>query len=284
MSTEPKIITSMMDEKRKFEPTKEFSEKAHIKSMAAYQKLYKESVKDPGKFWEKQADELEWFSKKWDKAFDWYDKDNAKFTWFKGGKLNASYNCLDRHVKSWRKNKAAIIWQGEPEGEVRTFTYQQLHNEVCKFANVLKGMGVKKGDRVSIYMPMIPELPVAMLACVRLGALHSIVFGGFSADSLRDRINDSTCKVLITADGYYRSGKTINGKVNADAAVAQCPSIEKVVVVKRLGIDVPFLGGRDVWYHEEMAKARRCARPSSWTPRTRSTCYTPAARRGSQRA
>ncbi len=257
MATEAKGITSMMDEKRKFEPTKEFSGAAHIKSMSDYRRIYDESVKDPVKFWEKEANEqLEWFSKKWDKVFDWHDKDNAKFTWFKGGKLNASYNCVDRHLKTNRKNKAAIIWQGEPENEVRTLTYQQLHYEVSKFANVLKSLGAKKGDRISIYMPMIVELPVAMLACARIGAMHSIVFGGFSADSLRDRIQDSECNILITADGYYRSGKTINGKANADAAVDQCPSIKKVVVVKRMGtIPVEMKEGRDVWYHEEMAKA-----------------------------
>jgi len=254
-NTSSKSIASLMADidKRKFEPSKDFVSKATIKGMEEYQKIYQESIKDPPKFWEKHADELEWF-KKWDKVFEW-DKENAQFSWFKGAKLNASYNCLDRHLKSWRRNKAALIWQGEPEGDVRTFTYQQLHTEVCKFANVLKSMGVKKGDRVSIYLPMIPELPITMLACARIGAIHSIVFGGFSVESLRDRINDSECSVLVTSDGSYRSGKTISLKDNADKAVAQCPSIRKVVVVKRTAMNVSWTAGKDYWWHDEMEKA-----------------------------
>ena len=247
-----KSIASLMDEKRKFEPSKDFKSKAMIKSMEEYQKLFKESVKDPPKFWENYANDLEWF-KKWDKVFEW-NKDMAEIAWFKGGKLNASYNCLDRHLKTWRRNKAALIWQGEPENDVRTFTYQELHTEVCKFANVLKSMGIKKGDRVSIYLPMIPELPITMLACARIGAIHSIVFGGFSVESLRDRINDSECSVLVTSDGSFRSGKSISLKDNADKAVAQCPSIKKMVVVKRTGINVSWTAGRDHWWNEEMEK------------------------------
>ena len=247
-------ITSMMDEKRTFEPPAEFAKNAII-NKAKYDKMYKESIKDPVKFWEKNADELEWFSKEWKSVFEW-DQDKAIMTWFKGGKVNASYNCVDRHLKTWRKNKAAIVWQGEPEDEVRTLTYAQLHTEVCKFANVLKGLGVNKGDRVSIYMPMIPELPIAMLACVRIGAVHSIVFGGFSAESLRDRINDSKCKIVICSNGYYRSGKMIDSKKNADVAVDGCPSVEKVVVVKRLNnFEVAMKPGKDLWYHELMAAA-----------------------------
>jgi acetyl-CoA synthetase len=168
--------------------------------------------------------------------------------------LNASYNCLDRHLNTWRSNKVALIWQGEPLEENRIFTYQQLHYHVCKFANVLRKFGVKKGDRVSIYLPMIPELPIAMLACARIGAIHSVVFGGFSSEALRDRINDCDSKILITADGYYRNGRIVQNKVSADDALKDCPGVEKVVVVRRLGIDVPFTKERDVWWHEEMAK------------------------------
>jgi len=249
-----KSITSMMDEKRTFEPPAEFAKNAHI-NRSKYDKMYKESIKDPVKFWEKNADELEWFSKEWKSVFEW-DQDKAIMTWFKGGKVNAAYNCVDRHLNSWRKNKAAIVWQGEPEDDVRTLTYAQLHTEVCKFANVLKGLGVNKGDRVSIYMPMIPELPIAMLACVRIGAVHSIVFGGFSAESLRDRINDSQCKIVICSNGYYRNGKMIDSKKNADTAVDGCPSVEKVIVVKRLSnFEVTMKPGKDVWYHELMATA-----------------------------
>ena len=245
-------IASLMDEKRKFEPSKDFKSKAIIKGMDEYQKLYKESIKDPAKFWEKYAKDLDWF-KKWDTVFSW-NKDKAEIAWFKGGKLNASYNCLDRHLTDGKRNKAALIWQGEPENDMRTFTYQQLTTEVCKFANVLKSLGVKKGDRVSIYLPMIPELPITQLACARLGAIHSIVFGGFSIEALRDRINDSECSVLVTSDGSFRSGKNIALKDNADKAVAQCPSIKHVVVVKRTGLNVTWTP-KDHWWHEEMEKA-----------------------------
>jgi acetyl-CoA synthetase len=183
-----------------------------------------------------------------------WDFNKPEIKWFAGGKLNASYNCLDRHLNSWRSNKVALIWQGEPMEENRIFTYQQLHYHVCKFANVLKKFGVKKGDRVSIYLPMIPELPIAMLACARIGAIHNVVFGGFSSEALRDRINDCGSKILITADGYYRSGRIVQNKVNANEALKDCPGVEKVIVVRRLGIDVPFTKERDVWWHDEMAK------------------------------
>jgi len=249
-----KTISSMQEETRIFPPTKEFSSKARIKSFDEYKKLYEESIKDPEKFWEKIAkEELDWFSDKWDKVFDW-DRENVKFTWFKGGKINVSYQCLDRHLNTWRKNKAAIIWQGEPEEEVRTYTYAELHYEVCKFANVLKNLGVKKGDRVAVYLPMIPELAITLLSCARIGAIHSVIFGGFSADALSDRINDSKCEVLVTADGYYRNGKNIVSKGNADAAMDKSPSIKNAVIVQRLGVDVPMKNGRDLWWHEEMAK------------------------------
>ncbi len=244
-------IVSMMEESRVFEPSEEIKKQAYL-SMADYKKLYRKSVDKPDEFWSEMADELEWF-KKWEKVSEW-DFNKPELKWFVGGKLNVSYNCLDRHIKAGKGNKAALIWQGEPLEESRVFTYQQLHYHVCKFANVLKKHGVKKGDRVSIYLPMIPELPIAMLACARIGAIHSVVFGGFSAEALRDRINDCEAKLLITADGYYRSGKTVGSKVGADQALKECPSIQRVIVVKRMGIEIPFDKERDVWWHDEMAK------------------------------
>ncbi len=253
MAEEKKTITSMMDETRKFPPSKEFSEVAHIKSLAEYQTLYKRSIEDPDGFWGEQAQNLEWF-KKWDKVLDYSFGDNLYINWFKGGKINLTVNCLDRHLKNGRRNKAALIWEGEP-GDSRTYTYQQLYNEVCKFANVLKKKGLKKGDRVTIYMPMIPELPIAMLACARIGAIHCIVFGGFSADSLKDRILDSSSKMLITTDASYRSGKVIGLKSNADAALASCPGVGTVLVYNRTNTKVDMKPGRDFWWHEEMAAA-----------------------------
>ena len=248
---EKKEILSMQEETRVFPPPENIKKTAFIKTLEEYKKLYKKSVDDPDGFWGEQAKELEWF-KKWDKVSEW-DFNKPELKWFIGGKLNVSYNCLDRHLAT-KGNKAALIWQGEPLEESKTYTYQQLHYHVCKFANVLKKHGVKKGDRVSIYLPMIPELPIAMLACARIGAIHSVVFGGFSSEALRDRINDCDSKVLITCDGYYRSGKTVQSKGSADQALKECPGVNKVFVVKRMGIDIPFAQGRDVWWHEEMAK------------------------------
>ncbi|MBW2039033.1 MAG: acetate--CoA ligase [Deltaproteobacteria bacterium] len=245
-----KGMISMMEETRVFPPPKELSEKAYIKSMEEYKKLYKESIENPEKFWGELAEDLDWY-KKWDKVLV-EDFANAKHEWFVGGKLNVSYNCLDRHLTTWRKNKAAIIWEGEPEGENKIYTYQQLYYEVCKFANVLKKFGVKKGDRVSIYLPMIPELPIAMLACARIGAIHSVVFGGFSAEALRDRILDAGAKILICCDGYYRSGRVIKSKDNADAAMAECPDVDRAIVVKRVNSEVNMQEGRDYWWHDEM--------------------------------
>ena len=200
-------VESVYAEKRVFEPIKAFVEKAHLKNMETYERLYKRSIEDPQGFWAEAAEEyLDWF-RKWDGPSEEYSfKDDIYIRYFAGGKLNASYNCLDRHLKTWRKNKAALVWQGEPLEESRTYTYQGLHREVCKFANVLKDLGVKKGDRVAIYLPMIPELPIAMLACARIGAIHSVVFGGFSADALRDRIQDCKAETLITCNWGYRSG------------------------------------------------------------------------------
>ena len=248
MSAE-KGMLSMMEEKRVFPPPKKLSEKAYIKSMEEYKRIYKESIEDPEKFWGELAEQLDWY-KKWDKVLV-EDFANAKHEWFVGGKLNVCYNCIDRHLKTWRKNKAALIWEGEPEGESKTYTYEELYYEVCKFANVLKKFGVKKGDRVSIYLPMIPELPIAMFACARIGAVHSVVFGGFSAESLKDRILDCGAGTLICCDGYYRNGKVINSKANADAALAECPEV-RAIVVKRLGNEVNMKEGRDHWWHDEM--------------------------------
>ena len=243
---------SMSEEKLVYEPSDAVKMKATVRRMEDYKELYQKSLNDPEKFWGELAEELDW-SKKWDKVLEW-DFNKPEIKWFPGGKLNVSHNCLDRHLNTWRSNKVALIWQGEPLEENRFFTYQQLHYHVCKFANVLKKLGVKKGDRVSIYLPMIPELPIAMLACARIGAIHSVVFGGFSSEALRDRINDCESRILITADGYYRSGRIVQNKISADEALKECPGVDKVIVVKRLGIDVPFLKERDVWWHEEMAK------------------------------
>jgi len=247
-----KGIVSTAEDKQVYEPPDGVKLRAYIKNMDEYKKLYQRSTNDAEGFWGEMAEQLDWY-KKWDKVLEW-DFNKPEVKWFLGGKLNASYNCLDRHLNSWRSNKVALIWQGEPLEENRVFTYQQLHYHVCKFANVLKKFGVKKGDRVSIYLPMIPELPMAMLACARIGAIHSVVFGGFSSEALRDRINDCGSKVLITADGYYRNGRIVQNKVSANEALKDCPGVEKVIVVKRLGIDVPFTKERDVWWHEEMAK------------------------------
>ena len=241
----------MMGEKRVFNPPKEFSEKAYIKSMDEYKKIYEASIKDPAKFWGEAAEQLDWY-KKWNKVLV-EDFKEAKHEWFVGGKLNVSYNCLDRHLNTFRKNKAALIWEGDI-GDSKVMTYQQLYREVCKFANVLKKHGVKKGDRVSIYLPMIVELPIAMLACARIGAIHNVVFGGFSADALKDRMLDCESTVLICVDGYYRSGKIIRSKDNADAALESCPKVKDVIVVKRANAaEVILKQGRDYWWDDEMA-------------------------------
>ncbi len=229
-------------------------EKSFIKSKAEYEKMYQESIENPEAFWAKQAERLDWF-KKWDKVMDYSFKDDIHVKFFEGGKLNVSYNCLDRHVKSGKKTKAAIIWEGNDPSENKTFSYQDLYREVNKAANVLKSLGVKKGDRVSIFLPMIPELAITMLACTRIGAIHSIVFGGFSAEALRDRVNDCGAKIIITCDGTYRGAKAVPQKDNADKALEETPSIEKQIVVKRTGTKVNWKEGRDIWYEDLMAKA-----------------------------
>jgi acetyl-CoA synthetase len=249
-------IQSVYIEKRVFDPVKEFVEEARLKSMDEYKKMWERSLKDPEGFWGEMGEKhIDWF-KKWDGPVEEYSfKDNIYLKYFAGGKLNVTYNCLDRHLKTWRKNKAALIFQGEPLEEAVTYTYQQLHREVCKFANVLKKFGVKKGDRVAIYLPMIMELPVAMLACARIGAIHSIVFGGFSAEALRDRINDCQAETLVTCNWGYRSGKVLSSKANADAAMAQCPSVKRCVVVNRIDKETKMQEGRDFWWHELMKNA-----------------------------
>jgi len=239
----------MMAEKRVFEPPEELSKQAYIKSLAQYKEIYQRSIDDPENFWGEMAEQLDWFQK-WDKVLV-EDFKEGKHEWFVGGKLNVSYNCLDRHLKTWRRNKAALIWEGDI-GDSQTLTYQELHYYVCKFANVLKKHGIKKGDRVTIYLPMILELPIAMLACARIGAIHSVVFGGFSADALRDRILDCESEFLICADGYYRAGRVIRSKDNADEALKHCPKVKDVIVVRRADIGVPIEAGRDYWWHDEM--------------------------------
>ena len=244
-----KGIDVLLKEQRLFPPNKEFSEKAYIKSMNEYEAMYKRSIEDPEGFWAEIAEKnISWY-KKWDKVLD-YDFNKPYVKWFIGGKLNASYNCLDRHIDTLG-NKAALIWEAD-DGEVKTYTYWQLYREVNRFANVLKKIGVKKGDRVAVYLPMIPELPITLLACVRIGAIHSVVFAGFSAQSLRDRINDCGAKLLITANQGVRGGRLVPLKANADQALRESPSVEKVIVVKRTPNTVDMTPNRDFWWHELM--------------------------------
>ncbi|MFN3927033.1 MAG: acetate--CoA ligase [Pseudanabaenaceae cyanobacterium] len=241
-------IESVLQENRLFAPPASFSQQAHINSLAQYRELYEKSINDPEVFWGELANtELEWFVP-WQQVLDW----QPPFAqWFVGGKINVSYNCLDRHLTTYRKNKAAIIWEGEP-GDTVTLTYSQLHREVCILANVLKELGVSKGDRVGIYMPMIPEAAIAMLACARIGATHSVVFGGFSAEALRERLNSAAAKVVVTADGGWRKDNIVPLKEQVDIALAdgQVPSVQHVLVVKRTGQAVSMQTGRDHWWHE----------------------------------
>ncbi len=242
-------IESVLQETRVFPPPADFIKGAHVSGMEQYQALAKEAAADPEGFWGRMAESLHWF-KRWDRVLDW---DNPPFAkWFVGGRINMSYNCLDRHLDGPRKNKAAIIWEGEP-GDERVLTYAMLHREVCRFANALKSLGVQRGDRVGIYLPMIPEAAIAMLACARIGAAHSVVFGGFSAEALRERMADAEAKVVITADGGYRRGAVVPLKLSTDEAVAGASSVEHVVVVRRTGQDVPMQAGRDVWWHDIVA-------------------------------
>jgi acetyl-CoA synthetase len=242
-------ITSVLKETRTFPPPAAFKP-AHIKDRAEYERLFKQAQDDPQGFWAKQADSLHWF-KRWKKVLEWTE---PHATWFTGGQINVSYNCLDRHLDGPRKNKAAIIWEGEP-GDSRVLRYQDLHREVCQFANVLKKLGIKKGDRVTIYMPMVPELAIAMLACARIGAPHNVIFGGFSADAVADRNNDASARLVITADGGWRRGKVVPLKQNVDAALAKSPTVEKCIVFNRCNTTVEMKPGRDLWWHELMADA-----------------------------
>jgi acetyl-CoA synthetase len=241
-------IESVLQESRLFQPPAELATNAHVKSLTEYETLYQQAQSDPAGFWANLAQtELEWMAP-WTQVLDWQPP-FAK--WFVNGKLNITVNCLDRHLNTWRKNKAALIWEGEP-GDSRTLTYAQLHREVCQMANVLKELGVQKGDRIGIYMPMIPEAAVAMLACARIGAAHSVVFGGFSAEALRDRLVDAEAKVVITADGGFRKDKVVELKSQVDQALANnaAPTVQRVLVVKRTASPVEMVSGRDVWWHE----------------------------------
>ena len=250
-------IESVLQEKRVFPPPAEFSRQANL-GPAEHERLARLADEQPETFWAEVASQLEWFTP-WRTVLEW----KTPFAkWFVGATTNLSHNCLDRHLTTWRRNKAAIIWEGEP-GDSRTLTFHDLHREVCKFANVLKHLGVGKGDRVGIYLPMIPEAAIAMLACARIGAAHSVVFGGFSADALRDRMNDAQAKLVVTADGGYRRGAVVPLKANVDESLRDAPSVENVVVVRRTGETVAMKGGRDRWWHELMdtASAECAAEP-----------------------
>lgn len=248
-------VESVYAERRVFPPPPQFMERARIKSLDEYRAMYRRSIEDPPGFWGEMAERyLDWFQK-WESVEEYSFLEPVFVRYFRGGKLNASYNCLDRHLEGWRRTKAALIWQGEPLEESRTLTYQELHREVCRFANVLKDMGVKRGDRVSIYLPMIPELPIAMLACARIGAVHSVVFGGFSTESLRDRILDAGAETLITSNYGYRGGRILESKRTADQALEECPGVKRCIVVRRLHRDTPMKQDRDHWWDELMAKS-----------------------------
>jgi acetyl-CoA synthetase len=250
MTSPSSNITSVLKETRQFPPPPEFAKHAHIKSLAEYEQLYRRAADDPEGFWAEQAEALSWF-RRWDNLLLWKE---PHAQWFAGGKINACYNCVDRHLENGRKNKAAIIWEGEP-GDTRVLRYQDLHREVCKFANVLKKLGIQPGDRVTLYMPMVPELAIAMLACARIGATHSVIFGGFSADAVADRNNDAKARLVVTADGGWRRGKIVPLKQNVDTALTKSPTVEKCVVFNRCNQQVDMTNGRDLWWHELMADA-----------------------------
>ncbi|HUH61910.1 MAG TPA: acetate--CoA ligase [Terracidiphilus sp.] len=241
-------IDSTLREDRVFPPPEEFSRKAYIEGMAEYEDLYKKSIDDPESFWAGVAKELHWFQP-WSKVLEW-DLPSAK--WFVGGKINLSYNCVDRHLSGPRRDKAAIIWEGEP-GEIRRLTYAELHAEVCRFANALKALGIQKGDRVAIYMGMTPELAVALLACARIGAIHSVIFGGFAANAIADRVQDAGCVAILTQDSSYRRGNEVKLKQTVDEALTACPTVKHVVVYRRTGSAVNMVNGRDYWWHELVA-------------------------------
>src|SRR4051812_31762074 len=243
----------MSDGERLVKVPEQFARKARIGSLDHYKSMYERSIKDPDAFWAEQAERITWF-KKWETVSKW-DFNDAKIAFYLGGKLNASYNCLDRHLAGPRKNKAALIWEGDSPDESRTLTYADVYRETCKFANALKKLGVKKGDRVTIYLPMVPELAISMLACARIGAIHSVVFGGFSAESLKNRILDCESSLVITADGGFRAGRLIPLKQTTDTAVAGIPFVRKVIVYRRTGKEIPWTDGRDAWWHDLMKGA-----------------------------
>ena len=245
-------LESTLQEHRVFPPPEEFARQAHIKSLAEYQRMYQRSVKDPEGFWADAARELHWFAP-WTKVLDW----NLPWAkWFVGGKINLCYNCVDRHVVGGRADKTAILWEGEP-GEVRKLTFRELHCEVQRFANVLKGLGIKKGDRVAVYMGMTPELAIAVLACARIGAVHSVIFGGFAANAIVDRVNDAQCVAILTQDTSYRRGNEVKLKATVDEAAGLCPTVKNVIVYRRSGSPVNMQTGRDHWWHELMAAAEK---------------------------
>ncbi|WP_415719276.1 acetate--CoA ligase [Maridesulfovibrio sp.] len=248
-------IENLSREERTFHPSqemdKELLDQANL-TPEKYEQACRMAENDSEAFWAERARKLLHWTRDFDSILE-SDPEKNEYKWFNGGRLNASYNCLDRHLQAGRRNKAALIWQGEPEEEVRVFTYHMLHRKVCRFANVLKKMGISKGDRVAIYLPMVPELVISMLACARIGAIHSVIFAGFSAVSLQNRITDCDAKILIAADGVLRGGKTIPLKRNVDEALFECPSVEQVIMVKRTGDKIDFIEGRDTWWHEEIA-------------------------------
>ena len=244
-------ITSVSRESRVFKPSAEFKGQANLGSLATYRRLYAESVNAPEKFWGRQARENLFWRKPFKKVLQW-KLPHSK--WFTGGHLNLSENCLDRHLGTAREHKAALIFEGEP-GDVRTLTYRQLHREVCKFANVLESLGLRKGDRAAIYMPMVPEAAVAMLACARVGVIHTVIFGGFSSEAIKDRVNDCQAKLVITADGGWRRGRIIELKASVDRALPSTPSVQHVIVLKRTANEVTMAAGRDLWWHDLMAGA-----------------------------
>lgn len=250
IDNQPNIIDSVLDEQRVFNPSTKLQENAHINSFEQYKEMYDYSIKDPLAFWREQAKIVDWikpFSKVYSGNFS-----DGEHKWYVGGKLNIAANCLDRHMTTWRKNKAAIIWQGEKREETRTITYNELYNQVCRFANTLKKWGIHKGDRVALYMPMIPELSIAMLACSRIGAVHNVIFGGFSPESLRERINDSGARILVTADAGLRKGTIVPLKDNADKALEGCPGVHTCIVVRHTSADINFWTQRDKWWHQEV--------------------------------